>query len=273
VPEGDTVHKLAEYLSRYLPGRVAARVVLLGRPSNLLTGALITAVTALGKHLLIDFGNGQTLRSHLGMHGSWHRYPEGSSASGGRGREQRRPSIELTVEGEVFVCFNAMEVEILPSDGVRHRALRQHLGPDLLAEETAPAQADTALELMAQRARALCPPTRLLVDILLDQRLAAGIGNVYKSEVLFLERIAPSRRLDDTTAAGLAGLFARAGSLLAANVHGGARTTRPHADGAGRLWVYGRRNLPCHVCRTPVRGARLGNPPRATFWCPSCQPR
>lgn len=272
MPEGDTVHKLAAYLTGCLRGRVAESVVILDRPSAALTGVAIESVAALGKHLLIHFANGQTLRSHLGMYGSWHRYPvignrEDDDQPGGQ------LSIELTVAGEIFACFNAREVEVFPTDGVRHRELLARLGPGLLAATPEREAGEHPMAPLARQARALLPPTALVVDVLLDQRIAAGIGNVCKSEALFLEGIAPTRPLSALSGDGLEALFERARDLLSASPGGVARTTRQAPDGTGRLWVYSRTDLPCHVCRTPIRSARLGDPPRGTFWCPACQPR
>jgi endonuclease-8 len=273
MPEGDTVRTLATYLAGCLPGRVAERVILLDRPSAALTGIAVTSVAPLGKDLLLHFANGQTLRSHLGLHGSWHRYP----ADGGAREESDQPggelSIELTVGGEVFACFNAREVEVFPTGGVRHRELAALPGGDLLAAGTIPTAGEHPLAPLARRARALYPPTALVVDVLLDQRIAAGVGNVCKSEALFLEGIAPTRPLSGLSTENLEALFERARDLLSGNLGSGARDKRQSTSGAGSLWVYSRTDLPCHVCRTPIRAARLGDPPRGTFWCPACQPR
>ncbi len=264
MPEGDTIHKLAAYLQTHLVGRVAEQVVIAGRPAGV-AGLTVTAAEARGKHLLLDLTGGRRLRTHLGMYGSWHRYPAAGPGPAVRGRV----SVALTVAGpparEVFACYNAKDVELVAVDGDRSRALAAHLGDDLLG-----AAPDVAA--IVARARALRPATALLVDVLLDQRVAAGIGNVYKSELLFLAGLAPATRLGQVSDDTLRSIYADARRWLSANLGGGPRTTRTTADGAGRLWVYNRGGRPCHRCRTPIASARLGARPRGTWWCPTCQP-
>lgn len=263
MPEGDTIHTLAAYLRTHLVGRVVGQALIAGRPAGL-AGVAVAAADAHGKHLLLDFASGQRLRTHLGMYGSWHRYPAAGPAPAVRGRV----SVTLTVAGpptrEVFACYNAKDVALVAIDGDRSRALAAHLGDDLLG-----AAPDIAG--VVARARRLLPAA-LLVDVLLDQRVAAGIGNVYKSELLFLAGLPPTTTtLGDVADATLVGIYAEARRLLAANLGGGPRTTRTNADGAGRLWVYNRAGRPCHRCRTPIASARLGARPRGTWWCPRCQ--
>ena len=165
----------------------------------------------------------------------------------------------------LFVCFNAREAEILSSGGFRHRDARHRLGPDLIADHP-------QLERIAAHARTLLEPDALLVDLLLDQRVACGIGNVYKSEVLFLEARSPHASLGETTDEVLTGLYRRAVGLLRGNLGAGPRVTRRVADGRSNLWVYRRRGLPCLRCGTKVEGADLGRIRRSTYWCPGCQP-
>ncbi|MBK1732715.1 DNA-formamidopyrimidine glycosylase family protein [Thiococcus pfennigii] len=260
MPEGDTIHKLAAYLGPRLVGRTIATGVVRTATVQSLAGRRIEAVWALGKHLLIALDDGTLLRSHLGMWGAWHRY--------GRDEPWRRPAreaaIELRVEDEVYVCFGPREVERLRDQGLRHRALATRLGPDLIASEAD----ETAI---VRRARELLDPTTPLVDLLLDQRIAAGIGNVYKCEVLFLERRHPLARLGAIEDAGIAALYRRARGLLRDNLGGGPRITRRVANEPDGLWVYRRRGRPCHACGTALAYARLGADRRATYWCPRCQ--
>lgn len=263
MPEGDTIHKLAAYLGEHLVGRTVQQAAVLGRPLAL-RGEAVTAADARGKHLLLRFAGGAVLRTHLGMHGSWHRYP----ADGGAPRVRGRVSVVFTVSAppvvEVFACYNAREVELLAAGSRRERDLASHLGDDLLG-------AAPDLAAIAARARRLLGPGTLLVDVLLDQRVAAGIGNVYKSELLFLAGLPPTTTLGDIADDRLQALYADARRWLTANLGGGPRTTRTTADGAGRLWVYNRTGRPCHRCRTPIAAARLGARPRGTWWCPACQ--
>jgi endonuclease-8 len=260
MPEGDTIRKLAVALVPGLEGQVLREGRVAVDPRLDLAGCRVEGIDAHGKHLFISFDSGEVLRSHLGMYGSWHRYVQGE--------EWRRPahqaSIVLATEVAVFVCFNAREVELLRKAGVSRRLLRSRLGLDLITAEI------EGKDLVA-RVRQMLAPDEPLADLLLDQRIACGIGNVCKSEVLFLEGLAPERALASVDADRLIGLFVCAHHLLRSNLQGGARVTRPRTDGRGRLWVYGRHGRPCLCCGVPVRCTRLGRHWRSTWWCPRCQ--
>ena len=261
MPEGDTIHKLASYLAPRLVGQRIDALALRDREAaRRCTGRRVVGVYARGKHLFIELDNATLLRSHLGMYGSWHRYGPDEPWR----KPRSRASITLSTGEEVYVCFNAKEVELMSAPGVRERLLEARLGPDLVA----PA-AD--LEAVVRRAREFLPSDAPLVDVLLDQRVAAGIGNVYKSEVLFIEGRLPQTPQSALGDADLRGLFELAGRLLRRNLGGGPRVTRFEGDAAGRLWVYGRRGRPCLRCDGRIAGARFGAGHRATFWCPGCQ--
>jgi endonuclease-8 len=260
VPEGDTIHKIAAYMAPELNGRRVDGVRLGIGAETQFSGAEIRSVEARGKHLRIQLDNGKMLRSHLGMYGSWHVYAPETAWQ----KPSHQASLILDAAGRSWVCFNAREIEIVDDPAVRRRLLDTRLGPDLIADEL-----DT--NTIVTRAREFEDGDTLLVDCLLDQRVAAGIGNVYKSEVMFLEGLPPDRRLCDATDAVVSACFSRAAGLLRRNLGGGKRVTRFERDGAGRLWVYGRKGLPCHVCSTPIRYRRMGRSHRSTFWCPSCQ--
>jgi endonuclease-8 len=261
MPEGDTVHKLAAYLSPLLTGQCLTLARIRNHPDAALAGHRITGVSAHGKHLFIHLDDGRVLRSHLGMRGSWHHYRAGEAWD----KPAFQAGVELHVGGEVLVLFNPREVELRPSHAQPQRSLTAHLGPDLLDPAVDAAR-------VVERARALLGADTLLADVLLDQRVAAGIGNVYKSETLFLVRIPPWQTLAQTSDDALRAAYLEAARLLRANVRPGRRVTRRSADAAGSLWVYGRKDQPCHRCGTPIRYARLGRHLRSTYWCPLCQP-
>lgn len=260
MPEGDTIFKLAEYLRPELSGRRLVAGQVRGIASPDLAGRCVSGVFAKGKHLFIALDDRRLLRSHLGMWGSWHGYAPGERWQ----KPRRQASIILDLGERVFVCFNPLQVEILREAGVRRRRLDVALGPDLLA-------ATTDFGAMLARARAIATPQTPIVDVLLNQHIATGIGNVYKSEVLFLERLAPQVSLGDLDDDRLLRLYQRARRLLGRNLHGGPRVTRQANDDAGRLWVYGRTGRPCLVCDDRILSARLGHGLRSTFWCPVCQ--
>jgi endonuclease-8 len=154
---------------------------------------------------------------------------------------------------------------MLRGRGVRRRVLEVVLGPDLLKEPV-------AYGVIVLRARGLLTGDTPILDVLLDQRVACGIGNVYKSELLFLEGWYPECPLKDLTEDQLLHIYRLASRLLRANAHNGPRVTRQANDHAGKLWVYGRRGQPCLRCDDVIRGAKRGRGLRSTYWCPSCQP-
>lgn len=263
MPEGDTIHKIAGFLAPRLRSHRLVRVEMAhSGTARRCTGRQVRGVTARGKHLFIELDDDTALRSHLGMYGSWHFYAPGE--------EWRKPvsqaSLVLATDDAVYVCFNAREVELVRAPSVRERVLGMRLGPDLLGE-------DGRLGVIVGRAREILEPDTLLADVLLDQRVASGIGNVYKSEVLFLERQSPLTRLEEIGDTGLERCYATATDLLRRNLGGGPRITRFEKDGAGRLWVYGRRGQPCLRCDGRIESARLGRDHRSTYWCNKCQPR
>ncbi len=269
MPEGDTLFRTAAGLRPYLVGRrvTAART---GGPGALpqvgrLVGQEITAVESLGKNLLIRFGNGLEVRTHLRMNGSWHRYRPGEPWR----RPPARARLVIEVPGAVAVCFDAPVVELLEQRAEPlHPSLGQ-LGPDLLSPDFETAE---ALRRLRDPARAASP----IAEALVDQRALAGIGNVYKSEVLWLERVAPAAPVADVDDATLARLVATARRLLLVNVDRGRRpervTTGADRRAVGPLYVYGRSGRPCRRCGTPIASARQGRDlPRTTYWCPVCQ--
>ncbi len=261
MPEGDTIHKIANFLAPCLDQQPVVDLRLADvSAARKCIGRRVSDVVARGKHLFIEFDNGLALRSHLGMHGSWHRYPGGAEWQ----RPRAQLSVALVTAGWEYVCFNAKEVEIVRIPSVRERIVHGRLGPDLIADRIDPG-------IIARRAREFVEADELLADALLDQRVASGIGNVYKSDILFIERFAPDTRMAEVDDDDLGRCFATAAELLRRNLGGGRRVTRFEGDGAGSLWVYGRGDLPCLRCDTPIASRRLGRHHRGTYWCPSCQ--
>jgi len=154
-------------------------------------------------------------------------------------------------------------VELLTDAGLRRSRNLLELGPDLLSSSF---DADEGLRRLRDR------NAEELGNALLDQRAVAGIGNVYKSEVPFLERMDPWAKVGVFEDAKLVAALRTAKRLLEANTRGGARVTTANAARGQSLWVYGRAGRPCRRCGTIVRSGRQGDLARLTYWCPRCQP-
>ena len=267
MPEGDTLARIATVLAPALTGRriTAGR----GRPGGAqlqrLVGSTVESVEARGKHLLIAFSTGLTLHTHLGLHGSWHRYRSGEPWR----RAASRAVAVLETDHSVAVCFDAPTVELMDTRAVAiHPALRS-LGSDTA---TIDFDVDAALARLRHESRA----QMAVGDALLDQQAVAGFGNVYRSELCFLERIDPFAPVSAVSDAKLRAMLERGAGLIKANSAGGARVTTP-AGTPGNLYVYGRTGRPCHRCRTRIQSrvtrAREGSNPRRVYWCPACQTR
>ncbi len=266
MPEGDTIFRTAAVLRAALSGRRVSGARAQPRPGmrrvpdlSRLVGATVVRVEARGKHLLIGFDNGLTLRSHLRMSGSWHRYRPGEPWR----RPMREASAVIETAEAVAVAFNTPTVELLTDADLRRSAPLNTLGPDLLGRAF-----DAGEALARLRAR----NADELGNALLDQRAVAGIGNVYKSEVAFIEGLDPWSAVQQFDDAELERTLRTARRLLQANTRGGTRVTTASPRRGQELWVYGRAGRPCRRCGTVIEMRRQGELARQTFWCPRCQP-
>ncbi len=262
MPEGDTLFRTATVLREVLLGRTvsAARGRAGGPQMARVVGSRVDRVDSVGKHLLIGFDDGLSLHTHLGMNGSWHRYRPGE-------RWRRSPARAVCVietPTAVAVCFDAPVAELLETRAVGIHPALSRLGPDLI--EPTP-DVDEALARLAEPDRAAVT----IAEALLDQRAMAGLGNVYRSEVLFLERVDPFRAVGELAPETLQRLVTTGARLLRANAGGPRRTTTGRDRDGERLWVYRRTGRPCRRCGTPVRSTVVGSLPRRLWWCPSCQ--
>jgi endonuclease-8 len=266
MPEGDTIFRTADVLGRALLGGVLRRAVARPQPGlarvpdlSVLVGSTVETVEARGKHLLIGFSGGRWLRTHMRMRGSWHRY-----APGERWRlPERRATCVLETESAVAVCFDAQVAELLTSAELERHAGLRALGPDPLAPSP-----DFAEAVRRLRTQASLP----LGEALLDQRLLAGIGNVIKSEALFIERLDPWAPVSAFTGDEVRAVVRRAADLLRGNTGGGRRVTTGRRSPGESLWVYKRGGRPCRRCGTLIRARRQGEEGRTTYWCAGCQP-
>jgi endonuclease-8 len=259
MPEGDTLFRTAAGLRPYLVGRVvtAARASRPGPQVERIVGSTISAVDTHGKNLLIRFDNGLAIRTHLRMTGSWHRYRPGERWR----RGEARARLVIEVPGAVAVCFDAPVVELFEERTEHLHPGLAPLGPDLLDPGWGPHETAEALHRLRDPARSALA----ISAALLDQRALAGIGNIWRNETLFAERVDPFARvaaLDDAT---LERLVATARRFL--------RTSAGVAPGRVPLAVYRRAGRPCPRCGTLLRTQALaGEVPRTTYWCPTCQP-
>ena len=255
MPEGDTIHRTAATLRSVLEGRELERFEaprVRGRPPA--AGARIEAVEARGKHLLIRFGDGAVLHSHMRMTGSWHTYRTGEPWQ----RHASRARVVIETGTSVAVCFDAPVIELLDERGLARHPQLAALGPDLCI-------AEPDIEEALRRMDALDPTTPVGVA-LLDQRVASGVGNVYRSEVLWASRVDPFRPVGDVAPQVRRELLVTAARMLRSNLGGGRRETVP-----GGLAVYDRAGRPCPRCAATIRSRRLGEQARSVWWCPGCQ--
>ena len=271
MPEGDAIFRTARTLHRALAGRTVTRfesvlpALTRVHEDAPITGRIVERVEAAGKHVLMRVSGGLVLRTHMRMNGSWHVYRTGERWQ----RPRRDMRIVIATDAYEAVAFSVPVAEWLDERGeARQRDLRA-MGPDLLGGAF---DEDEALRRLRERDDAD------IADVLLDQRVAAGIGNVYKSEVLFICRVdpfVPAREVNDEA---VRDILRTARRLLQANVTtlGGITTYVGFRRGKGRdeserRYVYGRARRPCRRCGTPIRVRAQGPYARLTYWCPRCQ--
>lgn len=213
---------------------------------------VVTAVRAQGKYLLVDFDDGTTLETHMKMSGSWHLYQVGERWQ--RSVSAARAVLEMS-SGWVAVCFSAPHVKL----GRSATTGPSHLGPDLCAVQP---DLEAAVRAFGTHGRADTP----IAVALLDQRICCGVGNVYKSEVLFACRLDPRSPVASVDVPTRRLLVEVAHRQLRANLGSGPRKTVPEG-----LAVYDRGGRPCRRCGTLIERMVQGEHARATFWCPGCQ--
>ena len=282
MPEGDLIFRTARTLDRALAGHEVVRfesvlpALTRVHEDTPITGRAIESVAAVGKHVLMFFTGDLVLRTHMRMSGSWHIYRPGETWQ----RPRRDMRVLVATKGFEAIGFNVPVAEFLkPAELARHDVhLRRGyggqdlrlMGPDLLGESL---DADEAVRRFREQG------ALEIADALVNQRIAAGVGNIYKSEVLFLcgvNPLAPVERLTDET---LREILATARKHLKANVthpKGGITTYRGYRRGAGgdaseRRYVYGRARKPCRKCGTLIHVMAQGPHARLTYWCPACQ--
>lgn len=257
MPEGDTIFRLARVLDRALAGK---RVLGVSSPlasisSAGLEGHQVERVESRGKNLLTFFDDRRVLYTHMKMDGTWRVLRPGAVPSPSSLR------VALVVEDAVVACFDAPTVELLRERDLPRHPVLGAMGPDLASPDFDP---DEAFRRLRERGEVA------IGEALMDQGALAGIGNVFKSEILFSCATSPFARVDELDDARLAKLIETSRRLIRRNLGRGRRTTRFAADGP-KAWVYGRSGEPCTRCGEKIAMRRQGPTARSTYYCPSCQ--
>ena len=275
MPEGDTIFRTARALTRALGGREVTAfrstypTLTRFHDDAPITGRTVERVEARGKWLLIHFSGGATLATHMLMSGSWHIYRPGERW------QQPRQNLRIAIENTEFVAvgFKVPVAEMHTELTLRRNVKIPPPETDVLKDSF-----DTAEVIRRMRARA----SEEIADVLLDQKVLAGVGNVFKSEICFVCGVDPFSRIEALSDDALAALVTTARKLVGANVledsgntivtYGGRwrRTTRA-SDPAESLWVYGRAGQPCRKCGERIESRLQGENARVSFWCPECQ--
>jgi len=257
MPEGDTIHRAASRIRTALEGRVPEEILTphprhrADRWPQRLQGRQVRSVDAHGKHLFLRFDGDLTLHSHLRMTGLWDVYRQGQRWR----RASRRAWLVLRSGDWEVVQFDGPVLELMSDARARLDPRLAALGQDVLGESF-------DVERILRRLRA-DDPARQIGDALLDQRIVAGIGNLWKAELCFATGIDPWRQLATLQDQEAVSLLELAHKLMRESVQDGYRA-RPRA-------VYKRAGLPCRRCATIIRQRGQGENNRSTFWCPGCQ--
>jgi endonuclease VIII len=276
MPEGDTIFRTARNLGRVLEGKPVTAFrstfpwLMRFDDDTPLAGQTVDRVEARGKWLLLHFSGGGILASHLLMNGRWHIYR--------RGERWQLAHIHMRIVIE-NAEYQAVGFRVPVARMHTERTLERNLRVAVPENDLLRAEFDVAAaleRLMARRNEAIA-------DALLDQSVLAGVGNVFKSEICFVNGLNPFRAVGTLTRDEAAVAIATARKLLKANVledsgdvivtfRGQQRRTTHSSDPSESLWVYGRAGEPCRRCGEPIRRRIQGADARVTFWCARCQP-
>jgi endonuclease-8 len=276
MPEGDTIFRTARSMGRALAGKAItgfrSTYPLLTRfnDDTPLAGQFVDSVESRGKWLLIHFSGGGTLATHMLMSGSWHIYRPGE-------RWQRPASqMRIVLENSDYqtVGFQVPVAHMHTAQSLARDKRIPQPGSDILSADFDPKAAATRL---------LAYSSEEIGNVLLHQTVLPGVGNVFKSEVCFVEKVNPFCKVAELSEAQISALIRTARKLVSANVledsgnmivtyRGQQRRTTHQSGPQDSLWVYGRRGAPCRRCGDPIRQRIQGPDARVTFWCQTCQP-
>jgi endonuclease-8 len=312
MPEGDTIYRAARALQKALGGRVVTSfetgvAKLASVDDNTpVVGRTVERVEARGKWCLMFFSGDLILVSHMLMSGSWHiyrtgekwylprskmrvvlrvGYPQGLKPNSNMGVNGTAEAVPLRDPNDSVgfeaVLFNAQVAEFHTARSLNDKGSRSSqvpkLGPDVLAEGFTLERGVAAL-----RERMVTHPEDEVAVVLLNQRVMAGLGNVYKSEVAFAAGVNPFRQMRTLTEREMETMVEVSQRYMKANVADGAsdgivtysgnRRTTHAMNRSDRLWVYGRQGQECRRCGATVEMRKQGAAVRSTYWCPVCQP-
>ena len=265
MPEGDTIHRTAATLHRALAGQRVTRFETgyahLARVNDeaAIRGRTIVHVEAAGKHVLLHLTGGLVLRTHMRMNGAWHLYRQGE-----RWRVPAR-AVRIRIETAAWVALgvDVPVANFVPASQLARHAPIASLGPDVLAADFDEAAAIRRLRRAGARA---------IGEVLLDQHVVAGLGNVLRVEVLFMTGVHPRTPADAVPAETLARLVAAARRVMRSSVASGTRRTTGRLHPDAQLWVYGRTGRACRQCGSTIESSRGTHGGRTAYWCPACQP-
>jgi DNA-formamidopyrimidine glycosylase len=265
VAEGHAVARWGDALRKLVGERVDAIQVppRWREQAENVRGASLTRVDTHGKHLVLHFSSGWVVHTHAMQYGSWQIGPVGQTLR----KEARFARLRLTTPQHEVVFFHGPVMEVLSLDEFATHERFHSLGPDLLHENFSFRAVLGVLRGQGDRE---------IGDAILDQRIVAGIGNIYKSEGLFLAAIHPRRPARSINADELEVFFEELVALMQAGrfVYGMTVTLPPdlQIEPWMRNWVYRRRGHPCFVCATKIEMIRQGDFQRTTYFCRHCQP-
>ncbi len=267
MPEGDTVWLAAQRLREALAGNLITRsdFRLPALATASVTGRTVLDVAPVGKHLLMRFDDGRTLHSHLRMDGSWHLFAPGQRWAGFPSHAVR---VVLETDRRVAVGVRLHDVRLVPT--AQEHALVGHLGPDILGPDW---DVDAAVHRFHSEPTMAEASRREIGLALLDQRLVAGIGNLYRNEALFIASVNPWTPVAEVR--DLRGLLETAHRLMDRNKGHWSQATTGDSTRGRQHFVFERARRPCRRCATPIAVATQGAAPRdrLTYWCPRCQPQ
>jgi endonuclease-8 len=279
MPEGDTIYRAARALEKAIGGKVVtafdtglAKLTSINDDTPLI-GRTVEKVEARGKWCLIFFSGDLILVTHMLMSGTWHIYKTGEKWW----QPKSRMRVAITCGAYQAVAFKVPIAEFHTARSIERKSQIPKLGPDVLADKFS-----IEAGVQALRERAASHPTEKIALALLNQRVLAGLGNVYKSEVAFAAGVNPFRQMSTITEREMVALVEASHKYMKANVldgsgdsivtYSGNRRTTHSMNASDRLWVYGRQGQECRRCGAAIMMRKQGEQARSTYWCPGCQP-